>query len=310
MQGPTEEASVITSQLFASQDVCQADPYEVRGQTDAIKTFSPCAGGSRAIVRKPMLSPSALSSSWKELGMQLCSGIASNAAPGGFEFFAELFASSDARMATLKEAGKRRWKLFPLPVDFEGCLLRETLTVTPSDGANPWTALVCMGLNWLSGEKVCGPRERHSAQVIRVVKNLQTRVSRFLSEEDEEVFDQNSLWADLISKRIGYDGEEVAEPVLLTFEQILKSAPPTGHGGSVPLSSLLVGRTKRQLEHPMECLLEEKYQTKGPNTAKVHICPGHEKQVWQLLVDRGIVEWFPLDKIHRNQDGPFLSGMF
>ena len=86
--------------------------------------------------------------------------------------------------------------------------------------------------------------------------------------------------------------------------------PPAGHGGSVALLPLVEGTTRWLLEHPEECLLEASLQKPGPNTAAVHISKGHEKKVWGLLQERGIVDWFPLSKIHRDDHGPFLSGIF
>ena len=234
---------------------------------------------------------------WREIGKMLCAGIQSGAAPRGFEFFTELLASSDACSTPQQPESKRRWKLFPLPVDFNGCLAETANSTADSLGARPWATLVCMGLNWLAGEKVMGPPERKSRQVKAVLQNLESRLFRFFDEIDDECLVPQKLWEDVVSKRIGYDGEEVADPVPLSYEQILKSVPPPGHGGAVQLSPLLVGQTRHLVEHAEECVLDKKFWGKGPSTAAVHIVRGHERLVWKLLEERGVIEWFPLKDI-------------
>lgn len=118
------------------------------------------------------------------------------------------------------------------------------------------------------------------------------------------------VWEDVISKRISYDGEEFADPVPLSHEQIVKSLPPLGHGGSVELEPLLVGRARFLITHPEEILLGPGEREAGSNKAKVHIQTGEELKVWQLMQERGIVEWVNIKDVFADEGGPFLSGLF
>ena len=118
------------------------------------------------------------------------------------------------------------------------------------------------------------------------------------------------LWEDLKKKKLSYDGEEYTEPVPLTLNQIETSLPPAGHGGSVDLVPLLVGRTRHLLQHPAANLLEKDMKEPGSNVGKVHIKPGEELGVWNLLKERGVTDWLPLSEVYRDTQGPFLSGLF
>ena len=303
-------STVEETSVFEREPPTMADPYLIpllvgNAEDDACR-----AGISVNAERLAAEERTGQCLSWSGLGKLLCKGMVSGEMPRGFEFFSKQFAPWGASEASGESLRNRRWKLFPLPVDFKSCLASEEERVPSVPGAKSLTALTCMGLNWLAGEKRNGPRARASAQVCRVVENIEKRIERFLKEEDDEIFDPTSLWSDLISKRIGYDGEEVAEPVPLSFEQILLSVPPVGHGGAVPVIPFLTGKTRRQLERPEECILAEELQIKGPNKAAVHIVRGHERKVWKLLEERGVIEWFPLKDIYKNADGPFLSGLF
>ena len=246
------------------------------------------------------------------LGSQLWWEGSSGTGPLGSFLSAELFASSDAFEAKANSVKKRRWSLFPLPVDTEALFSETTQQSLKDQHRRAWTNLACHGLNRMAGEKGPFPRARGSEQVKRVVGSISERVEKFFEGFDEGVEkpEIESLWQELLSKRLGYDGEEVSQPIPLSFEQIIPSVPPAGHGGSVALLPLVEGTTRWLLEHPEECLLEASLQKPGPNTAAVHISKGHEKKVWGLLQERGIVDWFPLSKIHRDDHGPFLSGIF
>lgn len=115
---------------------------------------------------------------------------------------------------------------------------------------------------------------------------------------------------ELKSKKLSYSGEEIAQPHALTPEQILKGLPPVGHGGSIPITPFLKGRTRFLLEQPEESLLPEKDRGCAPPTARVHISKGKELQVFKLLEERGIIGWLPDEQVFRDKRGQYLSGMF
>ena len=65
-------------------------------------------------------------------------------------------------------------------------------------------------------------------------------------------------------------------PVAITVEQVKNSLPPLGHGGSVPLVPLLVGRARFLVENPEQVLLPAELCEPGANTARVHVAQGEE----------------------------------
>eukprot|EP00435_Cladocopium_sp_Y103_P016708 s1499_g4.t1 len=209
-------------------------------------------------------------------------------------------ASSDA-------IGRHRG-LFPLPVDWS--LGQDPGEVRGNAGVQTWEALVCFSLNLLAGCKKSAPRRRQGAQVTRVLECIRDRISRFLPMFSPLVVSPDETWKDVLSKKISYEGEEFVDPVPLSFEQIEKSLPPEGHGGSVELEPLLVGRTKYLIQHPQEVLLGPLEREPGPNKAQVHIQAGEELRVWELLRQRGVIDWVNLKTVHHDEGGPFLSGLF
>ena len=112
------------------------------------------------------------------------------------------------------------------------------------------------------------------------------------------------------SKKLSYTGEEIAQPHPLTPNQIVKGLPPVGHGGSIPILPFLKGRTRFLLENPEESLLNESERGMAPSTARVHIVKGFELEVFNLLQQRGIVDWFPDEDVFADSRGQYLSGMF
>ena len=185
-----------------------------------------------------------------QFGQRLAEGISHDLLPKGFyEFLNEVkhFASQDAFL--------RGRGIFPLPVNFEP--VSSSVSSIRAPGVQAWLPLVCLAPNFLSGCKKTAPRERTGAQVKRVIAVLEDRISRFLSLFKTPLhIDPKEAWKDVTSKRLNYEGEEHADPVPLSRDQILKSLPPSGHGGSVDLLPLLVGQARHLLAHPMEVLLD------------------------------------------------------
>ena len=228
----------------------------------------------------------------------------SGALPHGLK---ELF--YEVKHTASQDAYFERSGIFPLPVDFSHHEEAPHLK-----GAAPevkaWVNVVCLALNRLSGWKKKVPERRRGAQVARVLEALRNRVERFLGLFSPYKCLPEELWSDLKQKRISYDGEEFAEPVPISINQVMKSLPPAGHGGSVALCPLLVGRARHLLEHPEKVLLPQELWEPGRSVARVHIKEGEELKLWKLLAERNIVDWIKLDEVHCDQQGPILSGLF
>ena len=208
-----------------------------------------------------------------------------------------------------QDAQDRRPGVFPLPVVFESEVEAPHL-VGASPEVQAWVNILCLALNRLSGWKKEAPLRRKGAQVGRILGSLRLRVEQFLGIFKPMFYDPQVLWEELKKKKLSYDGEEFTEPVEISVLQIEKSLPPLGHGGSVPLGPLLVGRSRFLLEHPEYVVRAPHLQEPGRNTARVHIKAGEELKVWKLLEERGIVGWINIKDVHQNEHGPFLSGLF
>jgi len=279
------------------------DPY-VESYAEVPPTRDLCAGVA-ATGRTARTFPNA---EWADfecpriLGRALAMGVRQGSLPRGMEL---LF--HEVKHTASQDAFGRAPALFPLPVDFS----LEGLTGEACDNSvGAWLTLVCHGLNVLSGCKKKPPRQRTGRQVTEVLKVLEDRVGRFLALFTPVVLDPREVWLDVLSKRISYDGEEFVEPVAITHEQIYASLPPMGHGGSVELAPLLVGRAEYLIQRPEELLLDPELKEDGPNAARVHIALGEAMKVWQLLEERGIIEWIDLEEVYADEGGPYLAGMF
>ena len=202
-----------------------------------------------------------------DLGQRLVNGIFLGDLPNGMEMLfhqVKHFASTDAF--------SRHQGIFPLPVQWQPVSSLDDPCRAP--GVQAWLSLTCHALNLLSGCKKTAPAERTGKRVTEVVEGLRTRVERFLALfQSPARVDPDEVWKDVIDKKLSYDGEECLEPLPVTTKQILKSLPPVGHGGSVELLPLLVGKTRHLLGHPEEILLSAREKEPGSNRAKVHIDP-------------------------------------
>ena len=284
-----------------------SDPYLMASEPCLNETELVGAEGDQ-----PLLQPSSSPNlEWADfsvpgaLGRSLAVGVASGVFPKGME---EFFKAVQHNAST--DAFTRRRGLFPLPVDFSKIAPCSSDTEMASLEVTAWCNLVSLALNRLAGWHGPYPAQRKGRQSDRAVQGIRDRAERFLRLFTGEPMNALKLWDELKQKRISYDGEEFSEPVPLTRDQILRSLPPAGHGGSVDLAPLLVGRARFLLQNPSSNLLEADEREPGANSACVHIALGEELEVWQLLQDRGVIEWLPLSEVHKDAQGHFLSGMF
>ena len=243
----------------------------------------------------------------EEFGRRMVEALTLGSSKGAMGPFAKLLTPQGVLPPSAER--RPRWSLFPLPLDLQKCRNHGQEDYGCS-GTEAWTQLCILSLNRLAGVKERVPAERSSLQVKRVLDHLRSRVRRFLECCAPQEIDAEKLWEDLRSKRVSYEGEELSQPIDLTFEQILKSLPPQGHGGAVPLAPLLQGHARFLIEHPEACLLAREERIEGPPKARVHIREGHEVKVWKLLEDRGVITWLDESKVFRDAGVTYCAGMF
>ena len=246
--------------------------------------------------------------SFKGFAQRIAEALLAGRDDGALAPFAKLLAPSGVSHPRSDRHGPR-WGLFPLPVDLKDGLLQSRKCPEDS-GAALWVQLGAMSLNRLAGVKDRAPKQRESKQVKRVMRNLLSRIERFLRCCGVSNVEGFKLWSEVKEKKVNYEGEEIAQPLELSYDQILNSVPPRGHGGAVSLAPLLVGRARYLLENPEACLLAAEDRVPGPASARVHIRRGEDVKVWQLLVERGVVKWLEVEKVFRDAHDTCSAGMF
>lgn len=245
-------------------------------------------------------------SSLGQMGAIFCWGLARGFVFNGMELFSRIAKPFATCVASYPPG------LFPLPCDFD--VFREWAwppgNFTSSICVDCWVVLVAAALNSLYGLKPPYPRHRGSVSVKKCLGVIRDRVTRFLGQELNLRPSWIEVWKDLKDKKLNYNGEEVALAQPLTFEQLLPSLPPEGHGGSVELAPLLEGRTRFLMENPDQVLLKGFDCFPGKNNAKVHVSETEAPKIFRLLFERGVIDFVSSDQVHSDRKGPFLSGMF
>eukprot|EP00435_Cladocopium_sp_Y103_P062211 s313_g23.t2 len=173
-----------------------------------------------------------------------------------------------------------------------------------------WREVSCAALNAYYGCRVVTTGVRAGKMQAAVKSSLEDRIGKFLKQDSNFGFCFDDVRKDLKEKRVSYTGEEVSQPLPLSVEQIIPGLPPRGHGASVPVEPFVTGRTKYLLEHPYEALLDPSEQGDAPCQAKVHIRAGESLKVFELLKERGIIDWVPADVAYKNSKGTYLNGLF
>lgn len=178
--------------------------------------------------RELLLSASSLG----QMGAIFCWGLARGFVFKGMEIFTRIAKPIATCVASYPPG------LFPLPCDFH--FFREQAWPRGDFGSSVcvdcWVVLVAAALNSLYGLKPPYPRNRGSVSVKKCLEVIRDRVTRFLSQGLNLYPTWTEVWKDLKDKKLNYNGEEVALAQPLTYEQLLPSLPPEGHGGSVELA--------------------------------------------------------------------------
>lgn len=244
-------------------------------------------------------------SSLAEMGVVLAWGLTKGLLPE---------VSRSAEPTRLAGKPRRSGELFPLPVDppaedeiagYEACTEGQLELA-----ARCWVAVASAAINTLYGCTRQGLGRRPGKVHLRAQGDMKEKICRFLEGETPHDLCFEGVVKDLKSKRVSYTGEEISQPFPLSCEQIIGGLPPVGHGASIPILPFLEGRTRFLMENPLESLLEIPERATAPVTARVHIKKGEEQSVFNLLFERGIIEWVHEDLAFRDSRGTYLSGLF
>ena len=173
-----------------------------------------------------------------------------------------------------------------------------------------WLLMSCYACNTLMGWQGAVPRGVWGAHERLASQAVGMAVDRLLSHGAESPATFESVEKEIGHKRISYSGEEISTCHKLTVEQITPALPPEGHGGSINLVEYVSDFTRHMLFNPADCILKDDGRQLPKLQGKIHIAHGEEDKVAQLLVNRGICSWTPVDQVLRYRDEMVLNGLF
>ncbi len=171
-----------------------------------------------------------------------------------------------------------------------------------------WLFLAITGLNFLAGAGAVPKNGAWTKLEKLAVDNLRATISRRCKKDSTGRTSIEEVEKDVLSKRVGYEGEEVSVCHSLTLEQVMPSLPPHSHGGAIQALDWVGSTSRRFLLNPQECLVEDPVFKRAKIPGKVHVQSGEELGLAQELVARGV--WHPLEDIYQVEGVPLLNGLF
>lgn len=120
-----------------------------------------------------------------------------------------------------------------------------------------------------------------------------------------------ALWEkDLSSRMIGYGGEEISTCHVLTFDQVVPSLPPLGHGGCVEIVDWVGPRTREFLLNPRRLLKPPDEVDLPKLPGKIHIKAEDKLKIAEELISRKVCDWVDLDLVYKIKGVSVLNGLF
>lgn len=173
-----------------------------------------------------------------------------------------------------------------------------------------WLLLTIVGLNHLHGSGAVLIDEPWTKLEWTAVENLRAAIARRCRNDPCVKTSFEEIGKDILSKRVGYGGEEIFVCHQLSLEQVEPSLPPLGHGGVIDSLDWVGPASRRFLLNCQDCLLDSPELGKARIPGKVHVVAGEKIKLARELVRRGICVWHPLEDIHCVGNTPLLNGMF
>lgn len=139
---------------------------------------------------------------------------------------------------------------------------------------------------------------------------LRRAVERTLAQDVHLPRSVKEVEKELSHRFVSYSGGEVPTMEILTFDQVVPALPPKGHGGCIPVTSLVKGRTRSFLLHPEDCIVEDCGQPLPKLQAKCHILEEDRLRLALSLVERGVCFWCEESAVFTYRQQKVLNGLF
>jgi site-specific DNA-cytosine methylase len=174
-----------------------------------------------------------------------------------------------------------------------------------------WLFLMMSALNVLGGAAAPLQPGRWTCSERQSARSLSGAVSRRLEKDFQDAPLTESAWQkEMVSRQVGYSGEEVTTCHKLTWAQIELSLPPIGHGGAIDALDWVGPRTREFLLNP-EKLLKPVHEVNLPRMpGRVHIVEEDKMKIALELVKRNICTWVPLHSVYEVGGVKILNGLF
>lgn len=145
---------------------------------------------------------------------------------------------------------------------------------------------------------------------LAAVETLKRAVNKTLAQDVHVERSVESVKNELACRFVSYSGEEIPKMEVLSLEQVLPALPPEGHGGCIPVTSWLSGRSKTFLNFPDDCIREDSGQQLPKLQARVHICEEDRIPLSLALCERGVCTWVSEEEVFVFRGEKVLNGMF
>lgn len=190
---------------------------------------------------------------------------------------------------------------------FESCMKDEFTTIFAE---RCWILLASYACNTLHGQQTPLSEGRWNQAEQRAISSIRGAVQTMLSHGVNKTADPGAIEKDVKLSRVSYTGEELKSCHKLTLKQVEPALPPPGHGGCIDLLKFVSTLTQRFLVNPDLCVLPDKGQPLPKLQGRIHMASGDQVAISDLLVERGICCWTPLEDVARFRGQYLLNGLF
>ena len=178
-------------------------------------------------------------------------------------------------------------------------------------GSKAWAYLTMGALNRLAGFDARLKPGRWSMAERSAFESIVAAAKRRCAVDSAVLQPEEASWQkEVTSKRVGYNGEELATCHELTWDQVLPALPPAEHGGCINSLDWVGPRTREFLCNP-KLLLKQPEDVELPKLpGRVHIKEEDKMKIALELARRNVCSWIPLEQVYKVKGVTILNGLF